>query len=111
MPKIKSTTKSSAIDSDVRDIKTDLALLKDDARTLKDDTVEYIRQKADEGRIEAKIKTAELKNAVSEKADKLTETSKEQMVRFENQIRMKPLQSIATAFVAGAVISYLMKRR
>jgi ElaB/YqjD/DUF883 family membrane-anchored ribosome-binding protein len=107
-------TKKKIVDPTIEQIKDDMAedvaVIKAGTEALKDDTVEYLRRKADDGRVEAKIKSAELKTAISAKMDHLSDDTKEQIVRLENQVRMKPFQSIAAAFAAGAIISMLMKR-
>lgn len=48
---------------------------------------------------------------VSERLDALKETGLDTMEDIEDRIRDRPGQSIAIAFVAGALSSYLLSRR
>jgi len=94
-----------------KSIAPDTETIIEDAKTLKDDTVQYLKQKATEGKIEAKIKKQELKENLSETMDSMSEASKEQIARAEDTVRKKPLQSVAAAFATGALLSFLLKRR
>ena len=97
--------------ADIDTLKSDMAALGADAKILKDDTVEYLKTKANDGRVTARVKGAEIRDNLNETRENISETTREKMVAIESKVRRKPLQSIATAFVTGAIVSYLMKRR
>jgi len=92
-------------------VKSDAEKIKEDAKTLKNDTVEFIKKKAKDGKVEAQVMTSEIKDSISEKMEGLSEGSREQLIRMENKVRTKPLQAVATAFIAGAALSLLFGRR
>lgn len=94
MSKPKEVIKNSEID----DIKNDL-------NSLKDNVVELTRS------LNGSSKPEELKEAVMQRAEKLKQTGKDNIDTAATRIQDNPLSSIAMAFAAGAVISFLAGRK
>jgi ElaB/YqjD/DUF883 family membrane-anchored ribosome-binding protein len=96
---------------DMDTLRDDVAVIKQGAKALKDDTVEILSRKAEEAKLDARIKTGEVKNNMHDRYDQMSASAKVRMAEAEAKVRENPLQSIAAAFLAGAAISFLMKRR
>lgn len=95
-----SIVKEVANNSALRDIKTDLTVLKDDATaTLKDAALLAQSLKNQGGNI--------ARDGVSQ----LKAVGQDEFQRVEERIRSKPGQSVALAFCAGLVFSYLLGSR
>lgn len=86
---------------------SELDNIKDDLESLKSNVVELARHLQGHGL----NKTQELAQRVKNGLAGLQSQSRVQMERMETLIRAKPAQSLATAFVAGLVISMLLRRR
>lgn len=81
--------------------------IKSDINSLKENTIELTKHVKKDG----KVKTAELKHALSEKMDVMTEKGQDRLRDIEFKVREKPLQAVGIAFAAGLLASILMGRR
>ena len=86
------TNKMDPIMQDIKALKADLASLSKDMRA--------------EGRITA----TNLKDKAQENITQLQDYSRDQLKNVESEIKAKPAQSVAIAFAAGAILSFLFRR-
>lgn len=82
------------------DVKKDLSNLKSDVANMASDIKKAGADKA-----------ADAASYVSKNLDGLKSTGSDALVRIEDQIKARPGQSIAIAFIAGALASLLLGRR
>ena len=81
--------------------------IKEDVHSLKENTIELTKHVKKDG--EAKV--GELKDVVADNIDTIAGKGQKQLRNVENQVKAKPLQSIAVAFATGLAISAILKRR
>lgn len=81
--------------------------IKDDLESLKSNVIELARHLQGNGA----SKTMEIAQRFRDGLSGLQNQSRAQLERAETLIRAKPAQSLVTAFVAGLVISVLMRRK
>jgi ElaB/YqjD/DUF883 family membrane-anchored ribosome-binding protein len=86
--------------SDMDDIRKDLD-------SLKNNVVELTKHMKNEG----VSQTKHLKDVASDRLDDVKDAGRQQMADVERHIKDKPTESIAIAFAAGLVASYLFGRR
>lgn len=81
--------------------------IREDIDSLKSNIVELTRHmKAETG-----VRTEVLKNTVLGQVASLKNTGIAQYEKLEGQVKTKPAQSLAVAFAAGFIASYLLSRR
>lgn len=86
---------------------SDAEHIKQDISSLKSNTVELAKHVKEA----SSHKTEDMREATSKRFKALTAQGKEQLESLETQIKEKPLQSMAIAFIAGLVFNALLKRK
>lgn len=81
--------------------------IKQDIDSLKSNVVELTRHVKSEGRIQAR----KLGDIAMDRLTDLKKSAQLEYLKAEKQIKAKPGQSIAIAFAAGLVTSFLLGRR
>ncbi len=94
MPKIKKAY------SEIDDIREDLD-------SLKNNVVELTRHLKKEGKKEA----AEIKDIAMDRLEEIKTSGRRQLKSVERRVKQKPAESVAIAFAAGIVASFLFGRR
>jgi ElaB/YqjD/DUF883 family membrane-anchored ribosome-binding protein len=81
--------------------------IREDLDSLKTNIIELTRHmKAETG-----ARTQLLRSGVLGQVNSLKKTGAEQFEKLEGQVKAKPAQSLALAFVGGMLFSYLLGRR
>lgn len=97
---VTSTIKDTANGAGLRDLRSDISNLKEDAvATIQDAATLAKNLKKESGTI------------ARDGVKHLAEVGRSEFERIEDRVREKPGQSVALAFCAGLVFSYLMGRR
>lgn len=81
--------------------------IRHDLESLKGNVVELTKHIKNDGAHQ----TQEMKETLAKKIDKFKHYSEDQLHHVEDQVKAKPGQSIAIAFLAGAAASVLLGRR
>lgn len=81
--------------------------IKQDIDSLKTNVIELTKHLKADG----KAQTHDLKEKAAEQIDHIKEVGHNQFESFEQQIKQKPSQSVALAFVSGLLLSSLINRR
>jgi ElaB/YqjD/DUF883 family membrane-anchored ribosome-binding protein len=81
--------------------------LKDDLGELRSDVVELTKHIKSDGRAQA----AELKKRAQGQMEVLQDVSKQKYAHLEDQVKEKPGQALALAFLAGVAANFLLGRR
>lgn len=89
------------------EIKSDAKGIKDDLNSLKDNVTELAKHLKKEG----SEKSQQMAEVLLARLKELQESGRDHLQTVEGQVRDKPLQSVAIAFVAGAIASMLFGRR
>lgn len=87
--------------------RSDVENIRDDINALKSNTVDLARHVKKAG----SHKTEDMTEAASKSFKRLAVQGKEKLKSIEGQIKEKPLQSMAIAFIAGLVFDALLKRK
>ncbi len=81
--------------------------IKEDINSLKTNVVELTKHL----KKDAQYETANLKDKATDQIEHIKEIGQSKFTDLENQIKDKPSQSVALAFVSGLLLSMLMKKR
>ncbi len=81
--------------------------IREDLESLKHNVVDLSKQIKNDGLAQ----TQELKKAALKQVDHLKDASGKQLKNVETHVKEKPAQSLAMAFAAGLVASFLFGRR
>ncbi len=84
--------------------------VRDDVSNLKSDVSTLARHMRDDAAVIAKSVRDDAVEMASEKYSFFKKEGKKQVERMEAQVHAKPVQSIAIAFAAGAVLALLARR-
>ena len=96
MPKVKTQTHYPEIDD-----------IREDLDSLKNNVIELTRAMKKDGA----AKTEAVKDAAAHRIEDLKISGKAQVKNMERHVKAKPAESIAIAFAAGLVTSFLIGRR
>ena len=80
--------------------------IKGDIASLKSNVVELTRHMQENGA----DKTHEMAQTARKRLAALQKTGKQELQKMEKQVKAKPAQSLAVAFAAGLVTSFLLSR-
>ena len=94
------TAKEIANNAGLRDIKNDLSVLTDDAKTTIRDAATFAKNIKDESG-----------NIARDGVKQLKTVGENEFHKMEERVREKPGQSVALAFCAGLVFSYILGSR
>ncbi|MBL8639980.1 MAG: hypothetical protein JNK24_06455 [Alphaproteobacteria bacterium] len=89
------------------EIKSDAKGIRDDLYSLKDNVTELAKHLKEEG----SEKSHQMAEVLLARLKELQGSGRDHLHTLEGQVREKPLQSVAVAFVAGAIVSMLLGRR
>lgn len=85
--------------------------IRQDLDSLKSNVVELTRHIKAEGGSQALAFTKDLRKVAQDRLSELRNTAQREYRKVESQVKSKPSQSLATAFAAGLVLSWLFSRR
>ncbi len=85
----------------------EMAEIREDLDALRHNVVSLTRHVKAEGSAQAE----DFKVAALERFAAMRDTGKEQLKSAEQRVKARPVQSVAVAFAAGVVASYLLGRR
>lgn len=97
---VTNTVKDAANNSALRELRNDLSVLKDDAATTLQDAATLAKNLKNEG---GAIARDGVKN--------LAAAGRNEFEKLEDRVREKPGQSVALAFCAGLIFSYILGSR
>lgn len=81
--------------------------IRGDIDSLKSNIIELTKHLKKDGQAQSRI----MKKRASERLSEISEAGSAQYKNFETQVKDKPAQSVALAFVAGAALNYLLSNR
>lgn len=106
------TTKTPINDTkEIDNIREDLKSLRDNVLVLSKKVEAEGKMTATELKAKAQENMADLKTRAQEKISHLQDYSADQLKMVETEIKKKPAQSVAIAFGAGLLASFLLSRR
>jgi ElaB/YqjD/DUF883 family membrane-anchored ribosome-binding protein len=103
----KTTKKPNEID----EIRSDLKLLSDNVKSLSKHVEAEGKTTAADLKIKAQENLSDLKVKTQENVANFQDYSRDQLEIVEKEIKAKPAQSVAIAFGAGLLASFLLSRR
>lgn len=89
------------------EMKSDVDGIKNDLYSLRDNVTELAKHLKEEG----SEKSHQMAEALLARLKEAQSVGRDQLQTLEVQVREKPLQSVAIAFLAGAITSFLFGRR
>ncbi len=97
---VENITNSKKPSDDMDDIRKDIESLKGNISDL----TRHVKQEGNE-------KLSDVKDKINDTISSYSKTGREQMKQMERQVKDKPAQSMAIAFAAGIVASFILGRR
>lgn len=102
-------TRTSEIDLEA--LQADILQLKRDIATLRDSLASYGSEKVTELRTAADQRIESLRDELDRLTDDVTRQGRQTVAAAEEAVRDNPLTSLAVAFSAGLITSFILGRR